>query len=163
VPLFSFGERKTFVQRKLDNALIGAAGVHHVASELSLRGLIALPTIRNTCGVDLVAAAPTGTWHANVQVKTSQNKVRVFPLGKRFREFRGSDNYYVFVRWLSAESRFDMFLETADRVIKDTSRAIEAWRKKGNKEWTPCWPLPKDVASVEKLRKQWLDFGVDSK
>ena len=149
--------------KKLDNALIGAAGVHHVASQLSLRGLIALPTIRNAPGVDLVAVTPTGSWHANVQVKTSQYKVSFWPLGKKFREFHGSDNYYVFVRWLPSESSFEAFLETADRVIQDASRAIEASRKRGNKEWSPWWPLPKDAASVDRVRKQWQDFGVDSK
>lgn len=151
------------MQRKLDNTLIGAAGVHYVASELSLRGLIALPTIRNAPGVDLVEVTSTGTWHANVQVKTSQHKVGFWPIGKKFREWRGSDNYYAFVRWLPAESRFEAFPETADRVIDDASRAIEAERKKGHKEWSPCWPLPKDAVSVERLRKQWQDFGVDSK
>jgi hypothetical protein len=37
-----------------DTALIGATGVHYVVSELSLRGMIALPTIHNTAGVDVV-------------------------------------------------------------------------------------------------------------
>jgi len=45
-----------------DTSLIGAAGVHFVVSELSLRGLIALPTIRNTAGVDVVIANKAGTW-----------------------------------------------------------------------------------------------------
>ena len=31
--------------------LIGIAGVHYVVSELSRRGLVALPTIRNTAGI----------------------------------------------------------------------------------------------------------------
>ena len=39
-----------------DISLVGAAGVHAVVSELSLRGLIALPTIRNTAGVDVIVA-----------------------------------------------------------------------------------------------------------
>jgi hypothetical protein len=43
-----------------DTALIGAAGVHFVVSELSLRGLIALPTIRNTAGVDVVVTDKMG-------------------------------------------------------------------------------------------------------
>jgi hypothetical protein len=45
-----------------DTALIGAAGVHFVVSELSLRGLIALPTIRNTAGVDVLVTDKKGTW-----------------------------------------------------------------------------------------------------
>ena len=58
-----------------NKALIGAAGVYFVASELSLRSLIALPTIRNTAGTDIVVVNKDGTWHANLQVKTSRSKV----------------------------------------------------------------------------------------
>ncbi len=36
--------------------LIGIAGVHHVVSELSRRGLVALPTTRNIAGYDVVVA-----------------------------------------------------------------------------------------------------------
>ena len=57
-----------------DSALIGAAGVHFIVSVLSLRGLIALPTIRNTAGVDVVLTDKKGTWQANLQVKTSKEK-----------------------------------------------------------------------------------------
>jgi hypothetical protein len=66
----------------LDKALIGAAGVHFVASELSLRGLIALPTIRNTAGI--VVVNKDGTWQANLQVKTSRSKVSFWPIGGNF-------------------------------------------------------------------------------
>ena len=48
-----------------NSALIGAAGVHFVVSELSLRGLIALPTIRNTANVDVIVTNKQGTWQAN--------------------------------------------------------------------------------------------------
>ena len=58
-----------------NTALIGAAGVHFVVSELSLRGLIALPTIRNTASMDIVVVDPDGVFHANLQVKTSRSKV----------------------------------------------------------------------------------------
>ena len=37
-------------------ALIGISGVHHVVSELSRRGLVALPTIRNVAAYDVLVA-----------------------------------------------------------------------------------------------------------
>jgi hypothetical protein len=43
-----------------EKALIGAAGVHFVCGELSRRGFIALPTIRNTRGIDILAITPKG-------------------------------------------------------------------------------------------------------
>jgi hypothetical protein len=53
------GGRK-MTERTVSNALVGIAGVHYVAAELSRRGLIALPTIRNTAGYDIIVAT-----HAN--------------------------------------------------------------------------------------------------
>jgi hypothetical protein len=70
---------------QLDKSLIGAAGVHFVVSELSLRGLIALPTIRNTAGIDVVVVNYDRTWHANLQVKTSKRKVSFWPIGSRYK------------------------------------------------------------------------------
>jgi hypothetical protein len=57
--------------RTKDKVLIGAAGVFHVSAKLMMRGLIALPTIRNTAGYDIIATTQDGTRHANIQVKTS--------------------------------------------------------------------------------------------
>lgn len=116
------------VKSKSDNALVGAAGVHFVVSELSLRGLIALPTIRNTAGVDVVVVSADGAWHANLQAKTSKNKVTFWPVGKRYEELCGKNNFYVFVRYLKKESRFEAFLESADRVaeeVKARSKTLE--------------------------------------
>ncbi len=65
--------------KKLSNDLIGAAGVHFVVSQLSLRGLIALPTIRNTGGIDILVSEPDGNAQASLQVKTSLKKVIFWP------------------------------------------------------------------------------------
>jgi len=35
-------------------SLTGSAGVHFVCAELSMHGLITLPTVRNTKGMDVV-------------------------------------------------------------------------------------------------------------
>jgi hypothetical protein len=101
-------------KRKINNALTGAAGVHHVAALLSFRGLIALPTIRNAPGIDLVVVNPAGTWHANVKVKTSRRKINFWPISYRYRDFSGPNNYYAFVRYIAQSASFEIFLETAD-------------------------------------------------
>ena len=146
-------------KRRLDKALVGAAGVHYVAAELSLRGLIALPTIRNAPGIDLVVVHPAGSWHANIQVKTSQHKVNFWPISAKYREFSGRDNYYAFVRYIAQESQFEVFLERADRVIRDADAATVESRKRGNKGWAPCWPLPRDAKGLERVQRQWENFG----
>jgi hypothetical protein len=144
---------------RIPSALIGAAGVHFVVSELSLRGLIALPTTRNTAGVDVVVTNLDGAWHANLQVKTSKNKVAFWPIGTNCQLWKGPHNYYVFVRYLCREKRFEAFLESAERVAADAARAEDESNQRGNKPWAPWWPLPREATEVERVRSQWLQFG----
>ena len=73
---------------KINNQLIGMAGVYFVASELSRRGFIALPTVRNTVGIDLVVASTDGSFQANLQVKTSFQRVSSpWPVGNNYADF----------------------------------------------------------------------------
>lgn len=145
---------------KIDNSLIGAAGVHFIASELSLRGLIALPTIRNTAGVDILITSTDGKWHANLQVKTSRNRVNFWPIGSRYKEWNGKNNWYAFARYLKNESRFEIFLESAQRVEEQVTRNIARGKESGAAEWAPCWYLPKDATELERVRRQWSEFGL---
>ena len=89
------------------NALVGIAGVHYVAAELSRRGLIALPTIRNTAAYDIIVITPDGKKHANIQVKTSLKEKTKFWRMPPAKEVRTMPNdYYVLVRWVEREKRF---------------------------------------------------------
>ena len=146
---------------KISNTLIGVAGVHFVVSQLSLRGLIALPTIRNTAGVDVLVASIDGLWHANLQVKTSQNKVTFWPVGTAYDHWLGENNYYVFVRLLPNESIFEAFLETSNIVATQTQSALDEAKARGLKDWSPCWFLPKDKAGVDRVHRQWLELGAN--
>jgi hypothetical protein len=143
---------------KVDNALVGAAGVHFVASELSRRGLVALPTTRNTRGIDVVVVDTSGRWHANIQVKTSKKKARFWLLGKKFLEFSGRNNYYAFVRFLADEQRFEAFLERAGEVIRQSLAAQEQRRRKGGTGGLASWQLPRDQAGLAKVKRQWERF-----
>jgi len=141
----------------LDKALIGAAGVHFVVSELSLRGLIALPTIRNTAGVDIVVVNKAGTEQANLQVKTSRSKVSFWPIGSNYNAWRNLHNFYVFVRYLKNETRFEAFLESSENVAKQVTTRITKEKERGLKEWAPCWYLQ---GEEDRLKQQWLEFDL---
>ena len=104
-----------------NNALIGIAGVHYVVSELSRRGIVALPTTKNIAAYDIVALNQEGTWHANIQVKASSKRVAFFPMPPAERVRAGSKDFYVLVRWLEAEKRYQGFLLTG----KQTKEAVE--------------------------------------
>jgi hypothetical protein len=146
----------TPLQPTRDKALMGAAGVHFVASELSLRGLIALPTIRNTAGIDIVVVNKPGTWQANLQVKTSRSKVNFWPVSKNFDNWKSPNNYYVFVRFLNAEYRFEAFLEPALRVVEHLTIRVANEKARGLKEWAPCWYLENEE---DRVKRQWIEFG----
>jgi hypothetical protein len=125
------------MKRMVPTALVGIAGVHYVAAELSRRGLIALPTIRNTKGYDIIVATPDGKKHANIQVKTSQKRVNYWPTPP-FPKISGkSKDYYVLLRWDDSEKKFEGFMLTgreAQAAVKDEQarqdrRVLEGTRK----------------------------------
>lgn len=146
--------------RTVPSALVGIAGVHYVAAELSRRGLIALPTIRNTAGYDIIVATPDGKKHANIQVKTSQKRVNFWPMPPSERVCAKPKDYYVLVRWLPREKKFEGFMlrgseakaevrdaeERQRRRIRGTSRHVVfpaihvggKWEKVGNR-WKHKW------------------------
>jgi hypothetical protein len=107
------------------SALVGIAGVHYVAAELSRRGLIALPTIRNTAGYDIIVATPDGKKHANIQVKTSQKRVNFWPMPPADRICAKANDHYVLVRWVEKDKRFEGFMLTGREAEKEVAAAIE--------------------------------------
>jgi len=137
------------------NALIGATGVYYVASELSRRGLIALPTIRNTKGYDIIVANMAGTGHANIDVKASLKCVDFFPAPPSDRVCTGPNDYYVLVRWLEKDRRFEAFMltgaEAKEEVIwYERERQVEGkspfagihvgkWAKGRDALWKERW------------------------
>ena len=141
-----------------DTSLVGAAGVHAVVSELSLRGLIALPTIRNTAGVDVIVSNRTGTWHANLQVKTSRSRVSFWPVGTKYAEWVSVNNYYVFLRFNQKIKKFEIFMESSERVAENCATGVKLEKEKGLKKWAPCF-YPRN--RLEQLAIQWETFGKD--
>jgi len=149
-------ETKNYPTR--DTSLVGAAGVHAVVSELSLRGLIALPTIRNTAGVDVIVSNKAGTWHANLQVKTSRSRVSFWPVGAKYAEWVSPNNYYVFLRFNQKIGRFEIFMESSERVAANCAAGVKREKEEGLKKWAPCF-YPRN--RLEQLEFQWETFGKD--
>ncbi len=82
---------------RLAAGFAGNAGVMFVAAELGRRGLIALPTVRNTEGVDLLASEPMGGKAVSIQVKTSQALHKKWLLTKKHETIVSPNLFYVFV------------------------------------------------------------------
>ncbi len=147
----------------MPKTLVGAAGVHFVVSELSLRGLVALPTIRNTAGIDILVSEPGGSGQANLQVKTRSSEEDYWPTSGPERCIKGPRSFYVFVQYLPDEKRFEAFLESGSNVAKQVQETLLNDQNQGRK-YFPFWGLPSYLGlpsaaeETEKLRKKWRDW-----
>jgi hypothetical protein len=148
---------------KVSNALIGIAGVHYVVSELSRRGLIAMPTIRNTPGIDVLVAEPDGSAQAVLQIKTAnrkkiqQERRQWWPVSKPDKCLNGPNAFYVFVRYDQDKEKFEAFLETADAVVKQVEDYV-ADEKTSDKSGMLFWGLPESAEEQNRLAKRWRDW-----
>jgi hypothetical protein len=145
----------------MNSQLVGIAGVFHVAAELSMRGLVALPSIRNVKGADILVADPDGKRFAFLQVKTSQYKVTFWPVGEGAREWTGDNCFYAFVR--RVHGGFEVFLERASVVAREAVDAENKALARGNKKWGLAWPISGMDAvkgAEERARSQWNEFDL---
>jgi hypothetical protein len=137
------------------NALIGISGVHYVVSELSRRGMVALPTIRNTAAYDIVVVNQSGNKHANIQVKTSSKKTSFFPMPPPEMVRAGARDIYVLVRWLENERKFEGFLLTG-REAKQTVTEHREWQQSNIEKGTRKVLFPAiDVNAGSKELIRW--------
>lgn len=67
--------------RKLDNQIVGNAGMYFACYRLSELGLNVMPTARNAKGIDILAYTPDGKAFVGIQVKTVTGRTTV-PIGK---------------------------------------------------------------------------------
>ena len=96
---------------RISNSIIGAGGVFHVASVFSMRGLIALPTIKNTAGYDIIVTSPDGLKHANIQVKTSSARPAYWPICNDVVNVKTSPcDFYVLLRRTKDNTSFEGFM-----------------------------------------------------
>lgn len=148
------------MSNQLSNNLVGIAGVHHVVSELSRRGLVALPTVRNIAAYDVLVATVDGKRHANIQVKASLKRVNFFPMPSADKVRAGRRDWYVLVRWLDDEQRFEGFMlagrEARAEVARNAKWQADRIRKGGRKKFFPALPVgPSAEPRATKWRRRW--------
>ena len=81
----------------LESSLVGVAGEYLVAGELSLRGLIASVTLRNSRGVDIIVSNADASKSITIQVKTNKNAARRWMLSQKSESFYSDSHFYAFV------------------------------------------------------------------
>lgn len=147
------------------NSLIGIAGVHYVVSELSRRGMIALPTVKNTAAYDIVALNTEGTRHANIQVKASSKRVTFFPMPPPKKIRVGSRDFYVLVRWVETEGRFEGFLLTGREALQAVNEMDKAQKRNirggsRNKTFPAAYVGPSNGERAGRWHKAWAKWSL---
>ena len=112
---------------KLSMTLSGVAGEYFVAAELSRRGCIASITLRNTKGVDILAANEEGTKTALVQVKTNKGSKRSWILSSKAEGVSDSKLFYVFVALSGVGSLPSYHVVPSAVVAQRTARSHKEW------------------------------------
>ena len=151
-------------KRNLTGSLSGAAGVHFVSGELSRLGYIALQTVKNTKGIDIVVSDFNFTKTAYLQVKTNKDKYAFWVVGK---PKVGEVIFYVFVNLLSKQKnqRPEYYIAPSTEVkaeferwerIKKNDKPTKAEIKKiiqGIKQGETAWNLVNKVGvSIRAVR-----------
>jgi hypothetical protein len=144
-------------------ALVGISGVHYVVSELSRRGLVALPTTRNIAAYDVLVARPDGTRHANIQVKTSLKRVNFFPMPPSEKIRAGTRDWYVLLRWLSAQNKFEGFMLSGYQARLEVQKGERFQNKRiaggtRKKTFPSIYVGPKVEDRARRWRKRWLSW-----
>jgi hypothetical protein len=151
--------------RRSRTGLIGIAGVHYVVSELSRRGLVALPTVKNLAAYDIVVLNTEGTRHANVQVKASSKRVNFFPMPAPEKIRTGPRDIYVFVRWIEKDERYEAFLLTGKQALQAVQAELK-YQTTAMRAGTRTVPFPcvavglKNGASAKRWAKAWKTWGL---
>lgn len=146
---------------RIPNDMVGIAGVHYVAYALSKRGMVALPTTRNTAGYDLVVTNRAGTKHANIQVKAAQRHPNFWPM-PRFNKIRhGNNDYYVLVRRLAEAGPPECFRVSGREARAHVKRIQQSQRRHGRGDF-PCIYVAGKHAKTgvrEAWRKAWDEWA----
>jgi hypothetical protein len=112
------------------NELTGISGVHFVVSELSWRGMIALPTVRNLAAYDIIVTSRNGRKHANIQVKTSGGRGNFFRMPPSHKIKSGPHDYYVVVHRRDEATPFKGFMLTGKEAKREVALNERRTRKR---------------------------------
>ena len=112
---------------KLETTLVGVAGEYLVAGELTLRGLLASITMRNSRGIDIIVSSPEGKSSASIQVKTNSSGSTTWILNKKAEKYKSDNHYYVFVALSELETRPSFHIVPSIVVAKYIRSTHKKW------------------------------------
>lgn len=122
---------------KISKALTGVAGEYFVAAELSRRGYIASLTLRNTKGIDILAANEHGTKTVGIQVKTNQASNSSWVLNRKNEDYDSQNLIYILVN-LNENKQMPTYHIVPSKIVSnkikhDHEKWLDTPGKKGKK------------------------------
>ena len=115
----------------------GVAGEYLVAGELSRRGYLASLTLRNSEGIDVLAASADASRSVGIQVKTTRGSDGRWLVGRKFEKFCSDNLFYVFVSLHHGEQP-PTFHVVPSHVLVDRVRArVEWWMSTTDRQGQP--------------------------
>jgi len=139
----------------LPSILVGVSGEYFVAAELSRRGYIASITLRNTRGIDILAANADATRSVSIQVKTNHGKKKDWILNQKAEGIQSKTLFYVFVNLNGSNQRPDYHVVPSKVVAGYVTRTHQEWREKPNRQGKPHGES--DVRKFKDTANTYLD------
>lgn len=112
---------------KIPPLLAGVAGEYFVAAELSRLGHIASISLRNTRGIDILAANQEGTRSITIQCKTNQLGKKTWVLNEKSEHFLSPTHFYVFVALGGLLARPAFHVVPSSAVAAHTTTTHQNW------------------------------------
>lgn len=124
--------------KSMSRSLVGIAGAHFVAAELSQRGFVATLTSRNTEGIDVLASSTDGSKTVSIQVKTSgaeqrENYTKNWMLKRKHENIYSDNLFYVFVDLKPSNEKPDFYIVPSKVVAEYIKRYHVEWLKTKSK------------------------------
>lgn len=111
----------------IESSQVGVTGEYFVAAELSLRGILASITLRNSRGIDIIASSRTGSRSVSIQVKTSSGNGAKWILTKKSEDFAADNHFYIFVLLQGVGFRPDFYVVPSAKVAETVRTGHASW------------------------------------
>ena len=137
---------------RVSGSLTGASGVHFVVGELSRLGFIALPTVKNTKGIDIIASTQDFKRTIYLQAKTNKDKYDFWIVGN---PVQGDSIFYVFVNLLSNQknARPEYYVVPSKDVYAKFARFENA-----NQQQSPTEAISEDI--LKRIKNGETAWGI---
>ncbi len=113
--------------KRLKAGMSGVAGEYYVAGEMSRLGYIASITLRNTKGIDILASCADGSKTVAIQVKTNQDKHKMWLLDIKAESSVEDNLYYVFVNLNNGQGKPGFHIAPSCDVAKFAAENHIKW------------------------------------